>query len=74
MSDFQPISSGNLDGARYDPTSKTLTVKFKSGSVYEYAGVPHDTYQKFAATFKTKDSSGSFLHKHIKKFPVTKVS
>jgi hypothetical protein len=74
MKDLTPIASSNLDGAKYDATSKTLTLKFKSGGVYEYAGVPSDVYESFAATFQTKDSSGRHFQKHIKSFPCTKVS
>jgi hypothetical protein len=74
MKDLLPIASSNLDGAKYDPTSKTLTVKFKSGGVYEYADVPSDIYDNFAATFQTKDSSGKFFLKHVKGFPFKKVS
>jgi hypothetical protein len=73
MKDFTSVKSSNIDGAKYDAASKSLTVKFKSGSVYEYTGVPHETYSQFAATFQSGESSGGFLNKHIKKFPAKKL-
>ncbi len=39
------IDSDALDGVRYDPASRTLTVKFAGGGTYEYYGVPERLYQ-----------------------------
>ncbi|PJJ55201.1 KTSC domain-containing protein [Compostimonas suwonensis] len=33
---LDPIDSDALDGASYDPRTRTLTVSFESGGVYEY--------------------------------------
>lgn len=38
------IESGALEGASYDPVSRTLTVKFDSGGVYEYYDVAQDLF------------------------------
>lgn len=72
MSKPIPIKSGWLSGASYDPKSKLLTVHMKSG-VYEYADVPPETYEKFAATFQSEKSSGAFLNEHLKQFCKGKV-
>ena len=71
--DYQPIKSGNLEGAKYDPAAKKLTVKFKGGSEYEYDEVPEDVWKNFSATFQADDSTGKFFHQHIKKFKFTKI-
>jgi hypothetical protein len=65
MSKPTPIKSSWLQGALYDPKAKVLTVHMKSGS-YEYADVPPETYEKFAATFQSEASSGKFLNEHLK--------
>lgn len=62
-----PIKSSWLKGAQYDPKTKLLTVHMKSG-VYEYADVPPETYEKFAATFQSDTSSGKFLNEHLRQF------
>jgi hypothetical protein len=73
MSKPAPIKSGWLTGAEYDPKAKLLTVHMKSG-VYEYADVPAETYEKFAATFQNETSSGRFLNEHLKQFCKGKVA
>lgn len=71
MSKFASINSGWLDGAQYDPESKTLAVRLKNERVYTYADVPPELYEQFAATFEEKESSGAFLNKHIKPYQTT---
>lgn len=67
MSKPTPIKSSWLSGAEYDPKAKRLTVHMKSG-VYEYADVPAEEYEKFAATFQSEASSGKFLNECLKKY------
>lgn len=42
-----PINSSNIYGFRYDPRSGKLLVRFQSGSVYGYEGVPPAIYKIF---------------------------
>lgn len=68
MSDYQPVNSSFIQGAQYNPETKTMRVKFASGKEYVYEGVPSDTYGEFEKTFQTKDSSGKFLNSRLKKY------
>lgn len=54
--------SSQLAEHGYDPTTKTMAVRFKSGGLYHYADVPPEDYEKFVKS----ESLGTFLHKHIK--------
>ncbi len=42
-----PIESSNIYGFRYDPNSGKMKVRFQSGSVYEYNGVPPAIFRIF---------------------------
>ena len=72
MATPRPIKSSWLTGAHYDAKEKTLTVHMKSG-VYEYADVPQDVYDNFAATFQSAESSGKFLNTHLRRYGPKKV-
>lgn len=37
---LEPVESSNVAACAYDGKSKTLTLKFKNGSTYEYYNVP----------------------------------
>jgi hypothetical protein len=41
-----PINSDALGGAAYDPGTRTLTVEFESGSVYEYYDVAPELFEE----------------------------
>jgi hypothetical protein len=56
------VVSSNLYGVDYEPWSGTLTITFRSGSVYEYYGVPATVCEGLLAA----DSPGRFHHEHIK--------
>lgn len=63
MSGFQPITgSSNVAGAAYDEETRTLTVKFHSGSSYTYQNVPESIYQGLLDA----DSAGKYFNAHIK--------
>jgi hypothetical protein len=51
------VSSTNVRSAGYDPVSKTLSVEFHSGGVYDYKNVS----QKTALEFQQAKSKGSFI-------------
>ena len=38
--DRTPVSSSNLASVGYEPTSLTLEIEFRNGSVYQYFDVP----------------------------------
>lgn len=43
------LNSSNVYGYQYNPRSKMLRVRFNSGSVYEYDGVPPQIFKVFQA-------------------------
>ncbi len=66
----QPVNSSNLQSVGYDSTSSTLEVEFKSGSIYQYAGVPDSVYQGLMGA----SSHGSYFAQHIRdRYPYTKI-
>ena len=58
---FKPVKSSNVDSYHYDPETKSLHVKFKTGKTYEYAGVE----QSHVAELVNAPSFGSHVSKHI---------
>jgi hypothetical protein len=60
--DRTPVQSSNIAEVGYDPTTMTLEVAFKDGSVYQYFDVPAPLQQEFLSA----ESLGKFLHAHIK--------
>lgn len=56
------INSTNLKSASYNTESKTFTVNFNNGSIYEYLDFPWDLFTKFRAS----DSQGKFLNEKVK--------
>ncbi len=43
--DLMPVSSSALSAIGYEAESRTLEVRFTSGSVYQYEGVPEEVYR-----------------------------
>lgn len=61
MAEWQTLSSGHVAAARYDESTKTLSVRFKTGVVYDYSGVAEeDAEGLFSAS-----SAGTYLHNDI---------
>lgn len=54
--------SSAIAGHGYDPETKTLAIRFKSGKTYHYQGVDAGTYD----AFKGSKSLGSFFGKSIR--------
>jgi hypothetical protein len=57
------INSSNLKFASYNTTSKTLTITFNNGSIYEYYNVPWIIFTKF----RSAESQGRFFNTEIGK-------
>lgn len=59
-------NSSNLARAVYNRQTRELTVTFKSGQTYTYAGVPPFRYYEL----RDARSAGQFFHRNIRtKFP-----
>lgn len=56
------VESSNLDEIGYDPETKTLRVKFKSGATHDYTEVPPEVHSGLMAA----DSCGSYFHQNIR--------
>ena len=54
------VVSSNIDCAGYD--HGTMFIRFKSGSVYEYAKVPYAVFSALLAA----ESCGQFFHRFVK--------
>ena len=66
---MQAVQSSNLEAVGYDPATRTLRVKFKTGT-YEYTGVPANVYNALV----NASSVGTYLSANIKgKYPYAKV-
>ena len=57
-----PIKSSNIEGAHFDPETKTLTVKFLNGGTYSYGGVAQEHYDGLVGA----KSPGGYFHATIK--------
>lgn len=56
------VSSSDLSAVGYDSASKTLTIEFNSGGLYEYYGVPQGIYEGLMSA----SSKGKFFHRFIR--------
>ncbi len=64
------VQSSNILAIGYDPKIRALEVEFRSGSVYQYSGVPQDVY----TALMQAESKGSYLHVNVKgKYPFRQV-
>lgn len=57
-----PVTSSNVSAIGYDADTQTLGIKFSSGTVYHYAGVPKDVYDDFV----NAESIGRFFAMNIR--------
>jgi hypothetical protein len=60
--DRAPLDSSNIYGFQYDPKNGSLKVRFQSGDVYGYQGVPKQIYQIFANGAVPAKTSGKNEH------------
>jgi hypothetical protein len=58
----QPVKSTNVKSVGYDAEEKVLEVEFKSGGIYQYAGVQPEMY----AELLEADSVGRFISQVVR--------
>jgi len=56
------MPSAAIEQYKYDAEKEILTVKYRSGKVYNYLQVPEKVYREMRATM----GKGIFLNMHIK--------
>lgn len=59
---MKEVKSSNIAAVGYDEHTQVLTIKFKSGGTFKYAGVPKSAHDAFVGA----DSLGKYFHKHIR--------
>lgn len=60
------VQSSSLSKLAYDSQHAILQVEFRDGRVYQYSGVPLQTFQELLQA----DSKGAFFNHHIRsRFP-----
>jgi len=57
-----PVNSSTIDSIGYNQQTNRLTVKFKTGAIYEYLDVPHYVYEAVMSA----DSIGKALNSEVK--------
>jgi hypothetical protein len=57
-----PVTSSNLQSVGYDEESRTLTIEFRNGTVYEYADVPSEVHDELM----NAESHGRYFHRRIR--------
>ena len=60
------VRSTNIASVGYDAGTKTLEIEFRSGGVYQYAGVPEKRYDGLMKA----SAIGSYFHREIKQWYV----
>lgn len=63
-----PVKSTNIKAIDYNPKTKTLTIEFNSGSIYDYHDISEDEHLALTGA----KSIGSHFHEHIKSKKFTK--
>lgn len=59
---MQKLNSSLLEAAAYDSRSARLELRFRSGAVYGYFGVPPHTWYELLST----ESAGRYFNSHIR--------
>jgi hypothetical protein len=57
-----PVSSSNVESVGYEEVTEIVFVRFLSGSLYIYKGVPKFEYENL----RDATSVGSYLHRNFK--------
>lgn len=56
------MTSSHLKSVGYDEESRILTIEFRDGAIYEYAGVLPEVH----AELMNAESHGKYFHRHIR--------
>lgn len=56
------VESSNLASVGYDHDTATLEIKFHSGAIYQYSGVPQDIYESLI----NAGSKGAYFNNYVK--------
>lgn len=62
MPEFQPVVSSNVDAVGYDEKDQIVYVRFTTGAIYAYKGVPQHEFENL----RTAASVGSYLNGYFK--------
>jgi len=57
-----PVTSSNVASVGFDPSTQTLEIEYKNGSVYQYFDVPQAVYDELIRA----ESVGTFLNAQVK--------
>lgn len=60
--DRTPVKSSNVSAVGYDPSTQTMEIEFKDGSVYHYHGVSSATHSDLISA----KSIGKYVHANVK--------
>jgi hypothetical protein len=64
------LDSTALEAATYQEQLALLELEFRSGAIYQYGGVPAQTYQELLLA----ESKGGYFHSHTRDhFPYAKI-
>jgi len=63
------VISSDIHAIGYNEDLKTLRIKFRSGRIYEYFGVPMEDYKNLM----NAQSKGKYFHRFIKHFKFKKI-
>ena len=61
--DFVPIVSRIFDAVKYEGKTRTMILRFDTGSVYAYRDVPRQVYDDFTRIV----NHGEYFNRHIRK-------
>lgn len=68
---MQAVTSSNISAIGYDAQTKTLAISFTNGTMYNYHGVPVETWNGL----ESASSKGAYFAQNIKKmYSATKVA
>ncbi|WKS98497.1 KTSC domain-containing protein [Gallibacterium salpingitidis] len=59
-----PVRSSNISSIAYDENQHILEIKFRSGAIYQYLGVPPERYKGLLAAY----SKGGYVADFIKPY------
>jgi hypothetical protein len=59
-----PVQSSLIASIAYDHARAILQLEFRSGAVYQYFGVPSESYQQLLQA----ESYGAYFNRHIRNF------